>query len=120
MKPFAVRFGPPTSDEPPILHLLHVGLVTPEATARCDQFSTEHHYLKDARVVGEHLRYVVTAQCPWLALTTWGGAAWHREARDACIGWSGEQRRTRLPLLANNSRLVVLPPGSAPTSSAVS
>jgi hypothetical protein len=34
---------------------------------------------------------------------------WHLKARDAFIGWSDEQRRTRLPLLANNARLLVLP-----------
>ena len=31
------------------------------------------------------------------------------KARDAFIGWDDEQRRKRLPLLANNARLLVLP-----------
>lgn len=33
----------------------------------------------------------------------------HLKARDAFIGWAEEQRRVRLPLLANNSRLLILP-----------
>lgn len=114
MKHSAARFRPPTTDEQLILIHLQVRLVTSEETACFDQLLIEQHYLKNARVVGEHLRYVVTYQDQWLALATWSGAAWHLKARDAFIGWSGEQRRTRLPLLANNSRLLVLPDGQCP------
>ena len=44
----------------------------------------------------------------WLAVATWSAAALHLKARDAFIGWSEEQRRQRLPLVVNNSRLYVL------------
>jgi len=45
----------------------------------------------------------------WLALATWSAAAFHLKDRDEFIGWSLEQCRRRRPLLANNSRLLVLP-----------
>jgi hypothetical protein len=72
-----------------------------------------HHYLQSDRVVGEHLRYVVTYHGQWLALATWCAPALHLKARDAYIGWSEEQRRRRLALLANNARLAIIPISSA-------
>ena len=84
-------------------------LVQPHEVERFDLLITEHHYLKSARVVGEHLRYIATHQGQWLGLATWCAPALHLKARDAFIGWSEEQRRTRLPLIANNARLLILP-----------
>jgi hypothetical protein len=52
---------------------------------------------------------VATHKGQWLGLATWSAAALHLKARDAFIGWTEEQRRTRLPLVVNNSRLLVLP-----------
>jgi Domain of unknown function (DUF4338) len=40
--------------------------------------------------------------------------ALHLKARDAFIGWSEEQRRRRLALVVDNSRLCVLPDGPHP------
>ena len=60
------------------------------------------------------LRYVATYRGQWQALAAWSAAALHIKARDHCIGWSEEQRRTRLPLLVNNSRLLVLPACQCP------
>src|SRR5207244_9765745 len=54
-------------------------------------------------------RCVATHKGQWLGLATWSAAALHLKARDAFIGWTEEQRRTRLPLVVNNSRLLVLP-----------
>jgi predicted transposase YbfD/YdcC len=44
-----------------------------------------------------------------LAVAAWSAAALHLKARDKFIGWTEEQRRQRLALVANNSRLCVLP-----------
>jgi hypothetical protein len=108
------RFRPPTLDEQQILIHLQVRLVRPEEIPRFDQLLTAHHYLHSAQLVGEHLRYVAAYRSQWLALAAWNAPALHLKARDAFIGWSEEQRRRRLPLLANNSRLLVLPGGAAP------
>ena len=71
-----------------------------------DQLIVEHHYLKRAELVGEQRRYVATCKGRWLALAAWSAPALHLKARDAFIGWTAEQRRTRLPLLANNSSAI--------------
>lgn len=109
MKPNPARPRQPTPDEQHILEHLTVRPLEAHETERGDQLIVAHHYLKSATVVGEHLRYVATYQGRWLALATWAAPVWHLQARDAFIGWSDEQRRTRLPLLANNARLLVLP-----------
>ena len=99
-----------SANEQQVLDHLQVRLVTSaEDKARCDQLIVEHHYLKDATLVGEQLRYVATYQGRWLALATWSGAAFHLKDRDEFIGWELEQCRRRRSLLANNSRLLVLP-----------
>jgi Domain of unknown function (DUF4338) len=103
------RHRHPSPDEQHVLEHLTVRPVQPGEVARCDQLIVEHHYLKSAELVGEHLRYVATYKGQWLALATWSAAALHLKARDAFIDWTEQQRRRRLALLANNSRLLVLP-----------
>lgn len=111
----AERFRLPTDDEQQILAHLKVELISAAADmGRCDQLIVEHHYLHNAKLVGEHLRYVVSYQNQWLAVATWSAPALHLKARDQFIGWSEDQRRKRLPLIANNSRLLVLPGGDCP------
>jgi hypothetical protein len=98
------------ANEQHVLDHLQVRLVTaPKDQARCDELIVENHYLKDATLVGEQLRYVATYKGQWLALATWSGAAFHLKDRDEFIGWDFEQCRRRRSLLANNSRLLVLP-----------
>jgi hypothetical protein len=68
-----------------------------------------HHYLHNVSLVGEHLRYAFIHKGRWLAVATWSAAAFHIKDRDQFIGWSGEQCHRRRALLANNSRLLVMP-----------
>lgn len=97
-------------DEQEILEQVQVRLLTcPKDRARCDELIREHHYLHDATLVGEQLRYAATYKGRWLAVATWSGASFHIKDRDEFIGWDFEQCRRRRPLLANNSRLLVLP-----------
>lgn len=62
------RFRQPTVDEQEILVHLVVEPVSPEDVDRFDQLLAQHHYLKDAQLVGEHLRYAATYRGQWLAL----------------------------------------------------
>ena len=102
-------------DEQQILEHLQVRLLAARKdTARCDQLIVEDHYLHDATLVGEQLRYVATYKGRWLALATWSAAAFHIKDRDEFIGWNFEQCRRRRALLANNSRLLVLPECHSP------
>jgi len=103
-----VRFRRPTADEQIVLSQMTVKLLErPQDTRKCDQILVEHHYLKSAKLVGEQLRYAVTWKGQWLAVATWSAAALHIKPRDGFIGWTEEQRRQRLALVVNNSRLYV-------------
>ena len=100
----------PSPAEQQVLEDGHLQLLTsPEEVARCDQAIVEHHYLHDVTLVGEHLRYAFIYRGQWLAVATWSSAAFHLKDRDQFIGWTPEQCRRRRALLANNSRLLVLP-----------
>lgn len=94
-------------------HILEHGrvvlLARAEEQARCDELIVEHHYLHDATLVGEQLRYAFVYKGRWMGVATWSAAALHLKARDEFIGWSGEQCRRRRCLIANNARLLILP-----------
>ena len=97
-------------EEQQVLEQGHVCLLTsPGHINRCDQAIVEHHYLHSVSLVGEHLRYAFVYKGRWLAVATWSAAAFHIKDRDQFIGWSSEQCRRRRALLANNSRLLVMP-----------
>jgi hypothetical protein len=81
---------------------------TPEEK-RWNQLARKHHYLKETRLVGESLRYVVKQQGNWVALLGWSSAAFHVGARDRWIGWTDEQRHATRHLVACNARFVLLP-----------
>jgi hypothetical protein len=99
-----------SADEQHVLDHGHLRLLTSkEDAARCDRSIIQHHYLHNASLVGEHLRYAFIYKGQWLAVATWSAAAFHIKDRDQFIGWSAEQCRRRRALLANNSRLLVMP-----------
>ena len=99
-----------TPDEEHVLEHGHLRqLTSSEDIARCDQAIVQHHYLHDVTLVGEHLRYAFVYRGQWLAVAIWSSAAFHIKDRDQFIGWSSEQSCRRRPLLANNSRLLVMP-----------
>jgi hypothetical protein len=99
----------PNNDEQSLLKELKVRPILPGERPRWNKLVRQHHYLKNAQMVGEQLRYVVTdAKGQWLALLGWSAAAMHLKARDQTIEWSDRQREARLPLVAQNSRFVIL------------
>lgn len=99
----------PTRDEQSILEGVQIRLASASERPRWNKLVRQNHYLKNANLVGEQLRYVVTdAQGTWLALIGWSAAALHLKARDQFIEWSEHQRESRLHWLAQNSRFVIL------------
>ena len=90
--------------EAAVVEQIVVRLVRPEEEARWDELIVQHHYLKNARMVGEQLRYVAEYRGQWLALLGWSAASYHLKGRDGWIGWDDNQRRARLHLVANNAR----------------
>ena len=69
----------------------------------------QHHYLGYTQPVGEHLKYLVFAEERLLACLAWSSAPRHLGPRDRFIGWSAEERRRNIHLIATNLRFLVLP-----------
>ncbi len=76
---------------------------------RYQQLMQAHHYLGALPKIGETLWYVATWRADWVALLCFSAAAWKCAARDRWIGWPFRHQYDRLPLLANNSRFLILP-----------
>ena len=91
-----------------VLSQIIVRLIEAREQERWDRLMSQHHYLKNANLVGERLCYVVECQGRWLALLGWSAAAYHIRARDQWIGWNDNQRRARLRLVGNNARFCLL------------
>ena len=106
---------PPGSFEHDVLQRVVVRLIEPDERVRYDALIASEHYLHNACMVGEQLRYVAEHEGRWLALLSWCAASRHLRSRDRWIGWCDEQRRRRLALVANNSRFLILAkPGELP------
>jgi hypothetical protein len=73
-----------------------------------------HHYLAYTQPVGEHLKYLIHAGGTPIACLAWSSAPRHLGPRDRFIGWSQDQRRANVQLVAYNSRFLILPWAKAP------
>ena len=71
----------------------------------------EHHYLGALPKISETLWYVATWGEEWVALLSFSAAALKCAVRDRWIGWNFRQRYSRLKLIVNNSRFLLLPTG---------
>ena len=73
-------------------------------------YLARHHYLGFRGPVGENIAYLVRDRFGReLACLLFSAAAWKTKPRDSWIGWDDATRARRLPLLANNSRFLILP-----------
>jgi len=68
-----------------------------------------YHYLGRPKLVGEHLRQLVFLEGQVVGCLGWASAAWKIAPRDRHIGWTPAQKRTRLHLITNNVRFLILP-----------
>jgi hypothetical protein len=109
MGPMNKRLPPCPAGNDTALTGVVVRLIKPREVGRWNRLMVQHHYLGNAQLVGETLRYVAERQGRWLALLGWGSAAYHLRVRERHIGWSTAQRRSRLPLVACNARFLILP-----------
>lgn len=116
--PRARRPRPAQIDVPPIpidVSLRSLGPVeirqvrrTPEE-ALVKSLIEQHHYLGYVHPVGEHLKYLVTAQGQPIACFCWSSAPRHLGPRDRHIGWSKEARKANIHFVAYQSRFLILP-----------
>jgi hypothetical protein len=68
-----------------------------------------YHYLGYCQPVGEHLKYIVFAGRRPIACLAWSSAARHIGCRDRFMGWSADNRRKHIHLIAYNTRFLILP-----------
>jgi hypothetical protein len=69
----------------------------------------QYHYLGYCQPVGEHLKYLIFAGQRPIACVAFSSAPRHIGCRDRFIGWSKEQRRRNLHLIAYQMRFLILP-----------
>jgi hypothetical protein len=74
-----------------------------------DALLAQHHYLGTARLVGEHLKFLVIARGRPIACFAWSSAAHKLSPRDRFIGWSRAARERNRHLLAYNPRFLIPP-----------
>ena len=105
----------PTPAQQELLHSVQLELIAPAEQPRWNELMEQHHYLHDATLVGEVLRYVACdAAGEWIALIGYSSASLHLRARDEWVGWSSEQRERRLHFVTQNSRFLILPDVDCP------
>ena len=103
-----------TEEEQCLLGGVQVRPIQPEERERFDKLMGEEHYLGNARLVGEQVRYVAEYQGRWVGLLAWSAGAYGLKLREEWIGWNPAQKKRRLSLVANNSRFLILAGCHAP------
>ena len=74
-----------------------------------DYLLDHYHYLGRPTLVGEHLKQLVFIDGQVVGCLGWASAAWKIAPRDRYIGWTAASKRTRLHLLSNNVRFLIVP-----------
>jgi hypothetical protein len=74
-----------------------------------NEFISRYHYLGYSPMAGAQLRYFIKDGERVLGAMGFGAAAWKVSPRDRHIGWSSELRESRLHLVVNQTRFLILP-----------
>ena len=93
----------------PSLNRLSLRQIKADELEKFNYLLVEHHYLHSSKSAGETLRYVAEIDGKWVALLLWGSAAYRLKPRDEWIGWDSSQRHSRLKLVVQNRRFLILP-----------
>ncbi|MFH1185290.1 MAG: IS4 family transposase [Chloroflexota bacterium] len=101
------REVPPEAGELKGLELVLVS--TPEQMRLWNELMEGEHPQGAGPLVGRQLRYLIGSAHGWLGGFGFAAAALHLAARDAWIGWDGEQRRAYLHYVVGMSRFLLRP-----------
>jgi hypothetical protein len=82
--------------------------ITEADVRRFNECLAKEHYLGPRPPTGNSMRQVVTSRGEWVALLMWNAAARRLKPREQWIGWDAAKRASRLKLVAQNSRFLVL------------
>jgi hypothetical protein len=93
------------------LHALSIELdILPKnESSLWNAYIEQYHYLKNSKLGGAQLRYIVKSHGRPIAFFGFSAAAWKVKPRDDFIGWNSETREKNLHLVINNSRFLILP-----------
>src|SRR6266436_477993 len=94
--------------EPRLLSAVTVRLIAESERERFDHLIETEHYLNNATVVGQVLRYVAEYEGRWVALLVFASPALHLKPRERWLKWSPRQVQERRHLIAQNARFLVL------------
>lgn len=97
-----------SQEESEILSSVSIRLAGDSERNQYDALLEEKHYLHNAHLVGEQLRYVAEYKGQWVGLLSWSAGSFNLKDREAWIGWDHKQKRRRLALVVNNSRFLIL------------
>ena len=74
-----------------------------------NELMLSEHPLKDCRLVGRQLRYLLGCDHGWLGALGFGSAALYLEGRDDWMGWNPSQRSQYLERVLNLNRFLIRP-----------
>jgi hypothetical protein len=71
---------------------------------------TRYHYLSYSVTVGENMKYLIRDKLGRpVSCVLFGSSAWKVACRDGYLGWTKECRQSKLHLVTNNMRFLVMP-----------
>jgi len=118
LNPFVQRSrpAPVEVDESPLcMPLKEIGNVELRQVRRSAEESLvnslveHHHYLRYVQPVGEHLKYLVTAEGRPIGCFFWSSAPRHLGPRDRYLDWSQKARKENIRFIAYQTRFLILP-----------
>ena len=80
-----------------------------ETLARWRKYVSTYHKLGDPKVCGSQIRYIITSEGQDLGCLLFSASSWALAPREEWIGWTTADKKSRLHLIVNNSRFLVLP-----------
>jgi hypothetical protein len=73
------------------------------------EYVNAYHKLGAPTVFGNQIRYMITSERGDMGCLLFSGSSWALAPREEWIGWAPEEKKTRLHLIVNNSRFLILP-----------
>lgn len=91
------------------LRLIEVGTEEDQLFRTWNELMLTEHPLKDCRLVGRQLRYLIGSDHGWLGAIGFGSCALRLSARDEWIGWDSSTRKSFQERLINMTRFLIRP-----------
>jgi hypothetical protein len=91
------------------LDLVEVGAEQDELFRTWNELIASEHPLRDSRMVGRQLRYLIGSDCGWLGALGFGSCALRLAPRDEWIGWDEPMRRCFQDRVLDMRRFLIRP-----------